>query len=129
MLQSTLIGAVLYAKDLARLAEFYSAVTGLQLQTKREGFAVLGHQPSQLVIVRIPKRIAASISIETPPVRREGIPIKLVFAIVDIYAARKSAADRNGSVAPVDHEWEFEGLKVCDGYDPEGNVFQLRYAG
>jgi hypothetical protein len=26
-------------------------------------------------------------------------------------------------------EWEFEGAKVCDGYDPEGNVFQLRQTG
>jgi hypothetical protein len=28
-----------------------------------------------------------------------------------------------------DREWEFEGAKVCDGHDPEGNVFQLRQAG
>ena len=69
MMQSGLIGAVLYARDLPRLAEFYSAVTGLQVRTMREGFAVLGQEPSQLVIVRIPRRIAESISIETPPVR------------------------------------------------------------
>jgi hypothetical protein len=28
----------------------------------------------------------------------------------------------------VEREWEFEGAKVCDGHDPEGNVFQLRQA-
>jgi hypothetical protein len=29
----------------------------------------------------------------------------------------------------VDREWELEGAKVCDGCDPEGNVFQIRQAG
>jgi hypothetical protein len=40
MTQSGLIGAVLYAKDLPRLAQFYSAVTRLQVQTIRKTFAV-----------------------------------------------------------------------------------------
>jgi hypothetical protein len=44
------------------------------------------------------------------------MPIKLVFAIVD-----NSAAERGGAVNPVDREWGFEGIKVRDGYDPEGN--------
>jgi catechol-2,3-dioxygenase len=52
MMHSGLIGAVLYAKELPRLAEFYRAVVGLRVHTMREGFAVLGHEPSQLVIVR-----------------------------------------------------------------------------
>src|SRR5262245_8264029 len=67
VMHSSLIGAVLYAKDLPRLAEFYRAVVGLQVQTMQEGIAVLGHPPSQLAIVRIPKRIAETITIETPP--------------------------------------------------------------
>jgi len=55
-----LIGAVLYAKDLRRLVEFYSSVAGIKVQAIEEGFAVLGRKPSQFVIVRIPKRIADS---------------------------------------------------------------------
>jgi len=118
MIHSGLIGAVLYAKDLPWLVDFYSAVANLQVQTIEENFGVLGQQPSQLVIVRIPTRIAQSIAIETPPVRREDVPIKLVFAVVDIIAARNCAAERGGAVNPVDHEWAFEGMKVCDGNDP-----------
>jgi hypothetical protein len=30
---------------------------------------------------------------------------------------------------PPDAEWLFEGSRVCDGHDPEGNVFQLRQVG
>jgi hypothetical protein len=80
------------------------------------------------VIVRIPKRIAETITIETPPERREDTPIKLVFAVPDIVAARKGAAEWNGEINPVEREWEFGGAKVCGGHDPEGNVFQLRCA-
>jgi len=75
---------VLYAKDLHQLVQFYTAVAGLDLQKIDDGFAVLGSEPSQLVIVRIPKRIAVAFQIATPPERRESASIKLVFAAEDI---------------------------------------------
>jgi len=123
-----LTGAVLYAKDLERLVEFYSAVAGLDVQSAQKAFAVLGREPSRLVIVRIPKHIADSIDISTPPERREETPVKLVFSVDDIAAARTRAAERGGAVNAVEHEWEFVGAKVCDGHDAEGNVFQIRQA-
>jgi hypothetical protein len=27
---------------------------------------------------------------------------------------------------PADREWSFNGVTVCDGFDPEGNVIQFR---
>jgi predicted enzyme related to lactoylglutathione lyase len=123
-----LIGAVLYAKDHARLVDFYSSIAGIEPQTIEKGYAILG-KPSQFVIVRVPKRIAVTIDIATPPERREDTPLKLVFAVEDIAHARDRAAQLGGAVNPVEHEWEFEGAKVCDGHDPEGNVFQLRQTG
>jgi predicted enzyme related to lactoylglutathione lyase len=121
-----LIGAVLYAKDLQRLVEFYSAVAGLNVQSVQKGFAILGREASQLVIVQIPKRIADSIDISAPPQRREDTPVKLVFQVEDIAIVRNRAAERGGGMNAVEREWEFEGVKVCDGHDPEGNVFQVR---
>ena len=129
MTQSGLIGAVLYAKDWHRLVEFYSALTGLQVRTMQEGFAVLGGESSQLSIVRIPKQIADTINIAMPPARREDTPIKLAFGVVDIAVARTIATRHGGAVNPIEREWEFEGARVCDGHDPEGNVFQLRHMG
>ena len=126
MAQSGLIGAVLYAKDLQRLVEFYAAVAGLELAQVQEGFAVLGRPPSQLVIVPIPPAIADTISIARPPMVREDTPIKLVFAVDDIARARARAADLGGAVKLAEREWQFDGATVCDGHDPEGNVFQLR---
>jgi len=123
-----LTAAVLYAKDLQLLVQFYSTVAGLDIQSVQKGFAILGREPSQLVIVQIPQRIADSIDISTPPERREDTPIKLVFSVEDIASLRIRAAERGGAMNPVEREWEFEGARVCDGHDPEGNVFQLRQA-
>jgi len=123
-----LIGAVLYAKDLQRLVEFYSAVACLDVQSVQKGFAILGRESSQLVIVRIPKRIADTIDISTPPERREDTPIKLVFSVEDIASVRNRATERGGAINTVEREWEFEGARVCDGHDPEGNIFQIRQA-
>jgi predicted enzyme related to lactoylglutathione lyase len=128
MIHRGLTGAVLYAKDLQRLVEFYSAVTCLDVQSVQRGFAILGQPPSQLVIVRIPKRIADSIDISTPPERRDDTPIKLVFSVEDVASVRNRAAERGGAMNAVEREWEFEGVRVCDGHDPEGNVFQIRQA-
>jgi len=128
MTRRGLIGAVLYAKNLPRLVEFYSAVACLDVQSVQEGFAVLSGESSRLVIVRIPKHIAASIDISTPPERREDTPVKLVFSVEDIAIVRNRAAERGGAIDAVEREWEFEGTKVCDGHDPEGNVFQVRQA-
>ncbi len=124
-----LIGAVLYAKDLSRLVDFYSSVAGIEPQTIEKGYAILGSRPSQFVIVRIPKRIADTIDIATPPEPREDTPVKLVFAVEDIAHARDRAAELGGVIKAMEREWEFEGAKVCDGHDPEGNVFQLRQSG
>ena len=78
------------------------------------------------MIVRIPKRITDTVEIAAPPIRRERAAIKLVFAVEDIEEAREKAAELGGELEPSSREWEFEGARVCDGHDPEGNVFQLR---
>jgi predicted enzyme related to lactoylglutathione lyase len=129
MTQRGLVGAVLYAKDLDRPVEFYSSVAGIEVQSMEKGFAILGSRPSQFVIVRIPKRISDTIDIATPPEPREDTPLKLVFGVADIADARDLAAKLGGAMNAAEREWEFEGVKVCDGYDPEGNVFQLRQTG
>jgi predicted enzyme related to lactoylglutathione lyase len=124
-----LVGAVLYAKDLDRLVEFYSSVAGIEPQTREKGFAILGSRPSQFVILRIPRRIADTIDIVTPPELREDTALKLVFGVEDIAHSRERAAALDGAMNAVEREWEFEGSKVCDGHDPEGNIFQLRQTG
>ena len=61
-----------------------------------------------------------------PPVRREETPIKLVLPVRDLGGARTAAAALGGVVDGPEREWEFQGHRVVDGHDPEGNVFQVR---
>jgi len=97
-------GAVLYASDVARLQAFYQAVAGLAVEQVESDHVVLASPSFQLVILGIPARIAASIAIETPPRRRTGTPVKLVFFVADIATARATAASHGGELNPVEKE-------------------------
>ena len=126
MRQQAKAGAVLYAKNLARVSAFYAQVCGLRTSPVENDHVVLESPAFQLVVLAIPEAIAATIAIATPPIRRENTPIKLVFFVDSIDAARECAVSLGGALNPSEREWRFEGGRVCDGYDPEGNVLQLR---
>lgn len=119
-------GAVLYASDMRRLAAFYSAVADLTEVQRERDFTVLENRANQLTIVAVPERVATKIGIAMPPRRREETPVKLFFAVPSIDVARESAAGLGGALDASGCEWQFRGWRVCDGHDPEGNVFQLR---
>lgn len=108
------------------MVAFYCGIVDLKIRSTQQDHVVLESPVFQLVILRIPNRIADSIKIEEPPVRRESMPIKLVFFVQSIAEARLAARSLGGGVNTVSQEWQFEGSKICDGYDPEGNIFQLR---
>jgi predicted enzyme related to lactoylglutathione lyase len=126
MSNQTDAGAVLYAKNLAPVLAFYQAVASLAVEHLEKGHAVLASSSFQLVILKIPERTASSIEIESPPKRRTETPIKLVFFIASIAKARAAAALHGGEISPPEREWTFQGYRVCDGQDPEGNVVQFR---
>ena len=123
---SATVGAVLYAKDIARVSRFYAEVCGLTRQHAEADHIVLASTTFQLTVVAIPASIADGIIINTPPVRREGTPIKLVFPVAGIDLLRATAIAMGGALNSPDREWSFQGVRVCDGHDPEGNVLQLR---
>jgi predicted enzyme related to lactoylglutathione lyase len=119
-------GAVLYAKNLALVKEFYQAVLGLNLEHVEDDHVVLSSPTFQLVILKVPEHIASSIEIGTPARRRTETPIKLVFEVPSISEARAIAHQHGGELFPPEREWTFQGYRVCDGMDPEGNVVQFR---
>jgi len=119
-------GAVLYAKNVPRVSAFYSGVAGPHLVHAEEGHAVLASPTFQLVVVALPEKLVARIDVATPPVRREETPLKLVFRVGSLSAARDAALALGGELNPPTREWRFRGSRVCDGHDPEGNVVQLR---
>jgi hypothetical protein len=119
-------GAVIYAKNIIPVSAFYQQVPGLVIAHEEAEFVVLESPGFQLVIVDMPVEIATEIEITTPPVRREDTPIKLIFLVPSITAARSAALSLGGALNDPDQEWQFMDYLVCDGIDPEGNVFQLR---
>lgn len=106
--------AVLYCKDLPRLAAFYEAVFAVRPLRSSETFIEL----PQLGLHAIPPEIAATIAITDPPAPREDTPIKLVFSVPDLDAARARLAALGATCAV--RPWG-----ACEVVDPEGNVFQL----
>ena len=121
-------GAVIYAKNPERVASFYRRVAGLRLCRAVRSHVVLDSGAFQLVVLRIPARLAKRIAIESPPRRRENAAIKPVFFVTSITQARELARNYGGALNELGREWRFDGMTVCDGSDPEGNIFQLRAA-
>ena len=121
-------GAIVHAKDIQRLARFYAEVADLEIVHEVADHVVLESETCELVIVAIPAATAARIVIATPPVRRENTAFKLSFAVASLPDARVAAKAAGGELNPPEKEWDFQGLRVCDGCDPEGNMIQLREA-
>ena len=119
-------GVIVYAKDIHRLARFYAAVADLEVMHEVADHIVLESESLELVIVAIPAAIAQRIVIKTPPEKREATAFKIVFAVPSLAQAREAAKANEGEIYPAAKEWSFQGLRVCDGVDPEGNVIQLR---
>jgi len=119
-------GAVLFAKDLPRVAKFYERLFSMNVTHSDKGVIVLESPRQQLIVHGIPKRIAESIKIKTPPTRRSDTAVKLVFPVASIARARSKAPTLGGRVDPKGKEFEARGFRACDGHDPEGNVIQLR---
>lgn len=119
-------GEVLYAKDAQRVVTFYRDVTGLNVARTAADHVVLKSPAFQLVVLEASHPLAETIAIADPPHRRENTSIKLVFFAESIADARKTAGLLGGGLNAAEHEWKFEGSTVCDGYDLEGNSFQLR---
>src|SRR5262249_35853981 len=69
-------GAVIYAKDHRILAKFYEHVAGLTQREANEEYILLAAPSFQLVVLQIPDRLAANITIDKPPRKRESTPIK-----------------------------------------------------
>ncbi len=114
----------MYAKDLERVAEFYTVLLGLRRVHGDADRVVLAGTSIQLIVHAIPPAIAASIRITSPPQRREDTALKFFFTVPSLDDARDRAAALGGEVLA--EIWAGRGFRVCNAVDPEGNVFQVR---
>lgn len=117
-------GLFLYVKELVRLAEYYSTLLQMAELHRTADLVVLQSEDIQLVLHAIPAHIAKDISITSPPQLREQTPLKFFFTIPSIEDARSVAAKLGGGVLA--EQWSAPTFHVCNAFDPEGNIFQLR---
>jgi predicted enzyme related to lactoylglutathione lyase len=117
---------VVFAKDVARLADFYAQVVGMTPVHSDKDHVVLDDEGFQLVIHGIPAKIARQIVITAPPTLREDTPIKVCLPVASIETARQTAHQLGGAIRPAAQSWTARGFRACDGHDPEGNIFQVR---
>ena len=120
-------GLFLYAKDLERLVDFYESILAMSRLHASEDMVVLQSQGVQLIVHRIPAHIAAEIEIASPPILREESAMKFFFTISSIDGVRPVAAELGGMILGTIHQGP--GFHVCNAYDPEGNIFQVRQSG
>jgi predicted enzyme related to lactoylglutathione lyase len=117
-------GAIIYAKDLARLAGFYAELLQMQQRYASAEYVVLQSADMQLVVHAMPPQIARTIEIQSPPDPREQTAVKLFFTVPGLPAAREAAARLGGLV--YEQLWPGRGFRACNAMDPEGNIFQVR---
>jgi catechol 2,3-dioxygenase-like lactoylglutathione lyase family enzyme len=112
--------AMVFVKDLDRMARFYSHFLGLQpiSESRTDSWAEFETGGSHFALHAIPADIATAIEITQPPLVREENSIKLTFEVGDLAAARTRLESLGAMI--VDRAWG-----TCDVIDPEGNVFQI----
>lgn len=119
-------GAVLFGKDLPRLARFYSQVANLNITLEESRLIVLESASFQLVLHALPPAVANKLVIASPPQLRTDVPVKLVFPVASLTLARQQASELGGGLNPSEQQWQARNFSACDGFDPEGNVVQWR---
>ncbi|MDB9527620.1 hypothetical protein PN498_16610 [Oscillatoria sp. CS-180] len=120
-------GLVIYAIALQPMVDFYTQVFGFNTHTSDDSDAVLYSDELELVLLQAPVEIANSVTLTNPPQPRESTPIKPVFFIDESTSKiRDKIHLAGGHFNPKTKEWTFQGRTVCDGWDLEGNIFQVR---
>jgi hypothetical protein len=117
------VSAVLFARHLSKVAEFYVEVFGPRVSHSDAHCVVLVFSGFALTVHQIPAHLIDSTSSDGPLQRRERSAIRLDFPVSDLAQARREASRLGGSIDPLPPPWAGAEKSFFLGYDPEGNVF------
>jgi len=107
-------GAIVYARNIQELSEFYLNMFGLSVSHETDELVSLVGE-SFNIVVHIPP-------IELP--ERNFNTLKMFVAVESLENARHRATEFGGEA--LEGEWSNPIFKVCNIADPEGNHIQLR---
>lgn len=123
MPQASLEGIILFVKNVSLLAEFYTDSFGcVVVESMGADWQLLDTGGASIGLHKIPDSFHDSQ--EAPQSYYQNT--KLVFMITEnLEALRNRLLAKNISMRSINQypQWGYE---ICDGEDPEGNVFQLK---
>lgn len=120
---SSSVGAVLFVKDLQRVAAFYANALMMRCSVSDKDHWRLECDGFELIVHQIPPHLAADIKIDTPPERRVWAAIRLDYPVADLGESRRIAQSLGGGIDATPPEWADPHENFYYGYDPEGNQF------
>jgi catechol 2,3-dioxygenase-like lactoylglutathione lyase family enzyme len=103
--------AILFTGRFATMRDFYRDVIGLALVEDEDGWADFDAGPIRLAL-----------HAGKGSGKDSAGPIKLTFHCEDIEAGRAQLTARGVEMGEI---LRFDGTAICDGYDPDGNRFQI----
>jgi predicted enzyme related to lactoylglutathione lyase len=120
-MRATMSRLILYVYDVTALTSFYRTHFGLELCEEIEGeWAVMKAGAMELALHRVGEPYR-----ERQPQRRSMTNAKMVFSIESGLVELREKLSAAG--VPMRELKRYQGFPqlMCDGEDPEGNVFQL----
>ena len=110
-------GIILFVSNPVLLQHFYTTHFGMQLVTEADGWILLRAGNGELGLHRAVGMAESSGAISNA---------KMIFDIAeDIFMLRESLVSKHVNLRQIQTFDEYP-YWICDGEDPEGNVFQLR---
>ena len=123
------VRAVLFAKDLERVAAFYAGALAMTRTFGDKDHVVLECDGFRLIVHQIPKHIAEQIEVKQPPARRTTGAIRLDYPVSSLESSRTLARSFGGDIDDAPPAWAERGANFYFGHDPEGNQFGVSARG
>lgn len=117
------LGLVIYATQLEKLSAFYTEVFDLAVIESEAFFYILSNGITEIVLLET----EFSKQLEITEHRSETAIKPAFFIDTPLKEIKRRVLKHGGHMFPA-KTWEFGGRTVCDGCDPDGNVFQCRIA-
>jgi predicted enzyme related to lactoylglutathione lyase len=118
-----LTSIVLWVEDLPSAKTFYRELLNAQILDDSATFVRVASKSNEVLLHLVPEQYREGIS--SPVAVREEASIKPIFSVTSIESARHAVSELTGQVNDSDTEQTYGESRYCDGYDTEGNVFQV----
>jgi predicted enzyme related to lactoylglutathione lyase len=117
---------VLWVENLAAAKTFYQELLSASVLDDSATFVRVASEANEVLLHLVPEQYREGIA--TPPDIRELASMKPIFSVVSIAKSRTAVSSLGGQVYSADSEQVYAGSRYCDGFDTEGNVFQVAEA-